>query len=375
MKTAVLYIASVMILLLACSKSSPLINPDGNEDPIPIKDTCTITTKMISNGAQYDSICYGSEMGKITVVQGPKFMTVTYDITAPGWLFQQTQLYIGPEPDMPNQSGNPAPGQFPYKGDHAPGVTHVVYGPLPVPDSSYIVAAHSDVTYQIAVDSVGELCGYLPDTVDFIAAENQGPNSYLNITVFNGFWLNGTYEGWCLDLDHLIVKNTLYEDAAVYCSYEPVPDSIVDHPENLDLINWIINYISVGQNSSCGGSYTWGDIQRAMWELIDDTNTYIGLGGNWSQCRADEIVAKALASGEGYEPGCNDYFGVLLKAKNVQTILISVPFPCYPPFNGGAWGYGQNGTYCDPDGADGISFTDSKYYGGSKWGWYFYGCF
>jgi hypothetical protein len=42
--------------------------------------------------------------------------------------------------------------------------------------------------------------------------------------------------------------------------------------------------------------------------------------------------------------------------------------------SGVAWGYGQNGEYCDTDGADGISFSDSEYYGGSNWGWYFYGC-
>ena len=96
--------------------------------------------------------------------------------------------------------------------------------------------------------------------------------------------------------------------------------------------------------------------------------------GEWSQCRADEIVSRALVNGEGYEPYCNDLLGVILDAEDVQTVLISVPFPCNISFTGGGWGYGHYEGYCDQGGAAGISFTDSKYYGGNQWGWYFYGC-
>ncbi len=373
MKTKFLLFISSLVILSACNKDDSIQIVPSNYDLGEPGDTCIIITKMISNGALYDTLCIGSEFGKITVVKGSKFITVTYDVTSPGWLFQETQLYIGPEPDIPASGGNPVPGAFPYKSDHIPGVTSYTYGPIPAPDSNYVVAAHADVIFELDPTSVDSLCGYLPETVYFIFT-GKGPDSYLNINVLKGDWLNGTYQGWCINREHTISDGYIYQDADVYCSYEPLPDSLVDHPENIDLINWIINNVSAGQASACDGNYTWGDIQRAIWELIDDDNTNIIGIGEWSQCRADEIVAKALANGEGYEPGCEDYLGVILAAEDVQTVLISVPFPCNISFTGGGWGYGQNGEYCDPEGADGISFSDSEYYGGSMWGWYFYGC-
>lgn len=349
------------------------VDPDDNNPNIP-EGPCIIETKMISNGAQYETKCIGYNMGKLTVVEMGSFLTVTYDVSSPGWVYLETQLYIGPEPDIPATSdGNPSPGQFPYKADHLPGVTTYTYGPFSIPDSTYVIAAHADVHYELNTQSVDSLCEYLPDYADFICTA-KGQGSYLDITVSNGFWLDGSYDAWCMDLDNSIVLDNLYQNASVYCSYESLPAGLVDHPENLDLINWILNNITVGMPSACTGDYTWGDIQRAIWELIDDENTYIGLG-DWSQCRADEIVANAQANGEDYEPTCDDLLGVLLDAgEDVQTVLVAVPFICYLQFTGGAWSYGHYGTYCDPVGPLGTSFSDSPYYGSSQWGWYFYGC-
>jgi hypothetical protein len=350
------------------------VDPDDNNPDVNPGAQCVIVTKMISNGAQYNTKCIGYNMGKLTVVQLANFLTVTYDVTSPGWLYTETQLYIGPEPDIPATSeGNPNPGAFPYKTDHTPGVTTYTYGPILIPDSNYVVAAHADVLFELNPSSVDSLCELLPDTVDFIFT-GKGPDCYLNIDVFNGFWLNGSYNGWCVNRDYSISDGNIYEDAVVYCSYESLPDSLVNHPENLDLVNWIINHISTGQPSPCGGNYTYGDIQRAVWYLMDDDSTNLFGLGEWSQCRADEIVSRALTNGEGYEPFCGDFLGVILDAEDVQTVLISVPFPCNESFTGGAWGYGHYGEYCDPVGPIGTSFTDSPYYGSDHWGWYFYGC-
>ena len=82
--------------------------------------------------------------------------------------------------------------------------------------------------------------------------------------------LTGVYEGWCIDTDRLISDNTNYT-AKVYSSYEPLPAGLVEHPENLDLVNWIINQNYVGKPAGGSlGNYTYGDVQLAIWTLIED---------------------------------------------------------------------------------------------------------
>ena len=79
------------------------------------------------------------------------------------------------------------------------------------------------------------------------------------------------------------------------------------------------------------------------------------------------------ATGRPDVPGCGDYIAVIFDpGVGVQKIIIELPLVCgYET----AWGYGHWGTnYCDDEGAEGISFTDSDYYGGKAWGWYFGSC-
>ena len=375
MKTNFLLLITILFVLSACDKddSNQLVTKiDDTELRL---DTCTITTKLIANGPNYDSLCIGLHMGTVSVVDDSNFITVTYDVFSEGWVLTATQLYIGPEPDIPaNKPGDPVLGQFPFNHIHDPGVTSFTVGPVYISDSNYVIAAHVDAEKWVIVTTVDSICELLPETVDF-SCSGIGPDCYLNIDVINGEWLDGTYLGWCIDLDDFIGFGNVYEDADVYCSIDPLPDSLVDHPENIDLINWILNNVTLGQTSACGGIFTFGDIQKAIWDLIDDEIAGTVLLGEWSQCRADEIVTMALSNGEGFKPELGDYLGVILDAENVQTVLITVPFTSHISLGvSSGWGYGQYGEYCDPDGALGTSFKDSEYYGGSSWGWYFYGC-
>jgi hypothetical protein len=136
----------------------------------------------------------------------------------------------------------------------------------------------------------------------------------------------------------------------VYSSYEDLPEGLVEYTENLDLVNWIINQGYVGQVSPDGyGTYTYGDVQRAIWTLIEDNNSTSGLGA-WSQNRVDEIVAAAYASGEGFTPGCSDYVAVILQPVDGQQVITiaqvtfaSVGVPCNPLFEyETAWGAGYD---------------------------------
>jgi hypothetical protein len=245
------------------------------------------------------------------------------------------------------KKGNPKIGQFDYQSYHDPGVDqYVVVIPLTwnIDDEIY-VAAHA------VVEKIGGLTGLeigLPAQVTMKVQYpyGGGPAYFPTTTVSGGTILDGTYPGWCVDTDHTIGNNTNYV-ANVYSSYENLPAGLIEYPENLDLVNWIINQGFVGTPSpGCAGNYTYGDVQRAIWTLVEDNNSTSGLG-SWSACRVAEILAAAQSNGEGYEPGCYDYVAVILvpvtgsgAAQQViiaQVTLIEVPILC-ETLDETAWG-------------------------------------
>ncbi|MBT9313238.1 SdrD B-like domain-containing protein [Leptothoe kymatousa] len=161
--------------------------------------------------------------------------------------------------------------------------------------------------------------------------------SYVDLVIEDGGALNGTVDGFCIDSDRdigfgvdenfngQIDANTnevgSSYTAKVYSSYEPLPDALVgtgliEKPENLDLLNWIINQDFTYQTSPSGGNYTWADLQRAIWTLIDDENSTAGgvgpEGDYWQQARVDEIVAAARTNGEGFVPSFGQKMGVII---------------------------------------------------------------
>jgi hypothetical protein len=124
-------------------------------------------------------------------------------------------------------------------------------------------------------------------------------------------------------------------EVEVYSSYETLPGDAVAYDENLDLVNWILNQDYVGQPSpGCGGSYTFGDVQMAIWDFIAVNNPpYPDQLGPWSSCRVEEIKDAASANGEGYIPGCGELVAVILYAASgarprAQNSLITIPMPC-----------------------------------------------
>jgi hypothetical protein len=130
-------------------------------------------------------------------------------------------------------------------------------------------------------------------------------------------------DSWCIDTDHVIYQNTWY-CAVMYSSFD-YPIGLDDTIwENLDLVNFILNQGYVGTASPGGyGTYTYGDVQRAIWTLVDPNSTS-GLG-SWNVDRVNEILADAAAVGAlgdatiSYEPPCDGVAGVVIKPVNCDT--------------------------------------------------------
>lgn len=174
-------------------------------------------------------------------------------------------------------------------------------------------------------------------TLTVTAPVSGGPAYFLS-TITNGGILDGVYEGYCVDTHHTIAANSPVT-VDVYSTFNPIPAGVIDHPERLNWVNWILGQAFVGKTSPGGfGTYTFGDVQRAIWTVISDTPSVSGLL-SWSQDRVDEILADALIYGPTYVPGCNQPFAILLVPRDENGVvtdqitvaastLVSLGIPC-----------------------------------------------
>jgi len=149
--------------------------------------------------------------------------------------------------------------------------------------------------------------------------------SYFITTITNGDTLNGIYPGWCLDTDKHLLSDTLYT-VKVVAPDDEILSLFIECPENIDLMTYIINAGYVGKPAYSGGEFTYGDVQLAIWLLIDDKQSYVGLD-DWNQNRVNEIIDEALQYGEGYVPeagGITPIVFIPFRENTLYTAQISV---------------------------------------------------
>ena len=279
---------------------------------------------LIAGGGNEKS---ATDVGDIEIWNDGNNLYVTYKTDYP-WCFTETHLHIALtlEEIPQTKKGNPIPGHFTYNDVWDPGKTEYTYSiPLDWPsDTELYIAAHAKVQRFIGYEplSMEEFINILPDTVIMsVQYPIGGGPAYFPVTAVTGDPLTGTYEGWCADTDQVIGQNTDYT-TNVYSSYEELPAGLIEYPENLELVNWILNQDYVGQPSIAGGDFTYGDVQRAIWELIEDDQSTDGLG-LWEPTRVNEILSDANANGEDFIPGCGDSIAVILAPLDNQQVPVA----------------------------------------------------
>lgn len=97
-----------------------------------------------------------------------------------------------------------------------------------------------------------------------------------------------------------------------YLADASVPAGVITRPQNLDMVNWILNqdFDAMDNGDGTGKTYTEAEIQGAIWGLTDNivfVNSALGTKAN-----AQEIHDLARANGEGFEPGEGDIVGLIL---------------------------------------------------------------
>jgi hypothetical protein len=265
-------------------------------------------------------------VGKVSVsVVGENYI-VTYSVD-PGYCLTETHLSVVDEPaNFPmTPSGNPKNGNFEYSDTH--GCVNSFSYEVPTSKGNFI-AAHGVVT--CVTEEAEEIDSSLPDSLPFCITSQGQENltSYFEITIEGESFLAGDFPAWCVDADSFIQKACY--DADVLSSYEDLSGTSFEKPENFDLVNWVLN-----QNWEA--PYTFGDIQMALWLLLEDVGCPQCAGlGDASEERAQEIVDLAVANGEGYLPGCDEYVGIILlpvnpdetSDKEIQSLVIPYKLHC-----------------------------------------------
>jgi hypothetical protein len=206
-------------------------------------------------------------------------------------------------------------------------------------------------------------CGDLPSSVTMSYVPNK-TTAYVTTTISGDGVLNGTYEGWCVDLDRQAVFNQAFT-AKVVCSYDATAGNYVEYPKNLDLVNWMLNRDFRGETGAYG-AYTWKDVQVAIWRLLENP-AYAGSDPTgWNAARVGEIIALAEANGEGFTPGSGDLCVIILVPLNGEeevTSQISVITRRLPGGGEGCTpGYWKNNW----DKWGGVSWRDTGYSGNAK---------
>lgn len=193
----------------------------------------------------------------------------------------------------------------------------------------------------------------LPETVSLKTTANPGYNAYFDFEILDTDLAAADLKGWCIDVDGYLEVEGPY-DFSVYSSYEDISgvqdakgNPIVENMDKFDEVNWILNQDFVGKVSPISGeTYTYGMIQWAIWQLLDDQNCrncYYLTGDvkdGWKQnsdaleAVAMEIVDAALENGQDFVPGCGEKVALIFVANDfnpqgqvTQSIIYTVDVP------------------------------------------------
>ncbi len=193
----------------------------------------------------------------------------------------------------------------------------------------------------------------LPESVSLRTTENPADDAYFKFDILDTDLASTDLKGWCIDVDGFLEVEGPY-DFSVHSSYEDLSDvkdakgnPVVENLDKFDEVNWILNQDFIGKVSPISGeTYTYGMVQWAIWELLDDRNCvncfYLtgDVKDGWKQNRqaleavAMEIVDAALENGKDFVPGCGQKVALIFVAENLnpksqitQSIIYTVDVP------------------------------------------------
>lgn len=276
------------------------------------------------------------DIGDVKVWNDASYLYVKYVVTAPGWYLFNTHVEVKTRvSDIPQAKGNAVPGRFTFKEDVGFATEFTQKVPLSkwAGGTQLYIAAHADAGTKGG--SIADVCATLPAQVyETYVWPSTDPAWMGDAVITGGTSIDGTYPFWCVNRFMELWTATTYP-ADVVCSYRlsQIPAGMIDKPENLDLVNWILN-----QDFAAKG---WGpySVQTAIWALLSNDPPAI-----YSDTRP--ILDDAYANGEGFVPTCGQLVGILLFPRDPvtgeykQPNIIMRPINCVQYGNETVWGKG-----------------------------------
>lgn len=222
----------------------------------------------------------------------------------------------------------------------------------------------------------------LPETVTFTTKNaecSETGGAFLSVDIAEGVLASVDNDAWCADLQTSIGFSTYTYD--VYSSYEDLSSlelslgvPLFENSSDFDRINWLLNQNIIGTVSPTGGTYTFGHVQWAIWEIIEgegnnctDDCDYLScdpinqwdLDKTYNETLGLELVA-AAAAGEGFMPQCGQKIAIVLASSSNQSLIITIDVP------------EKVETECDTAFAIGSNDDDTTCFledGFNRWGW------
>jgi len=289
-------------------------------------------------------------IGEVHIWEDPEYLYIKYVITNADWRLQSTHVYVKARTTDFAPIGNYVElFRLELEQAHMGEMEYTYKIPSTWPSGTkFRIAAKAEVlTIQGYTSDLEGLSESLPETVQVFAVQPSPDDmAYFQISILESEIFDGFHQSWCVDLDRQRIRR--WHTAIVYTPYDKLPPGIMEFPENLDLVNWILNKDFVGKPSLNGEVYTFGDVQHSIWKLLEGRATNY-TNGPWSIWRVTEIMDTAKAEGEGFIPGCNEKFLLILVPVNKnrqihwQSMAIAIPTPCLPTFTTEtAWGLAWN---------------------------------
>jgi hypothetical protein len=349
-----LYLLLIVVMFSACQSSEDITSPASEMEKKGSNSTVTITPVNTVPGQETCIELVAGQhyvVGNVCIRTEGSNLKVKYNITSSNWSITETHLaVVGNPDDFPRTSnGNPKVGNFPYKGNHN-NVNEVEYT-IPIgnlPPTVY-VAAHA-VVENCNVTPSTNLCPEFPANATLTPTWN--PSDAPSYTVKGLFdFSSEVFYGFCVDNSRSISNNNP-RTVNFICSYDPnLPNcsSFIEKPENLDLVNWIINNRQPNWDRRT--------LQAAIWKLINPSgtatrwDTSTATTGEWKHdpVLREEIISLA-SQHEGFVPGCDQKVMVLVYGPGEicnpirQVLAFEVPVQCVPGNCNSetAWGFPYN---------------------------------
>ena len=207
----------------------------------------------------------------------------------------------------------------------------------------------------------------LPDKVTINGYASPGTDAYFNLKIEGDTNLDGIRQAWCVD-EFNYIYNQKYTNVLVYSSYEALPaavttpepsdvtppcgqgnDAHIDYPENLDLVNWVINNRA---------GYTYTEVQNVIWKLVEKCPA-VPLTGN------EQTLYNAALTHDGFQPDCGQMVAIILVPEDDAQVVIAqvtaaqIKVPCCPKIGDYVW-EDTNGNGIQDSGEPGVSGVTVK---------------